>query len=265
MDRPTHTQGRPFEEGSNHHSSNITTGVIATRPFELFTHDYEIGVGEGHTYRSLTVLAVDLGVYVPNIYATSLQPTNSRLRHKIAKLAPAAPEWHQGFVFNNAFDEYYRIEIDPDEQLETFQIFEHHLMEQLMNQPRRFDFELRGQTLYVYADTPIHSDQQKAHFAAFAATITTAIHREVRTMNVSAKTAAVASPPLLPPNSTSIIAAILANTAIYILFPAGIMTILLGLLFILSIPEKAATMQILVFVGGVITALTGALWLSRRR
>lgn len=267
MGAPNRQDGRPFHLGVTSSSSNIVSGQLHDRPFQLFLYSYITGEGRDSRSHSLTIMTVELGRTVPNIYAVCLDQTGKNRE----PLGLPAPNYHAGLIFNNDFDEYYRLETDENEQIEALQIFEPSLLESIINLPYRFHFELRQDTLYIYASGSVDTKAELDSMFTFAEEISSRILREIRTMHTTQDVAAIGAPARQKLGSAFVeLITFFLNAFTYIfLFTGTACTLLIPLQIItidtIPINERFTLAGINFLTGLTVFSIGALLWRLRRK
>ena len=180
---PTQIYGKPFTFGHDHTFTDLVKGSIDNLPLEYFNYSYVTGYGRSRTTTSLTVMAINLGHDIPRVYAQSLgYGQKASLSQKLSAILET-PIGANKLTFGNDFDKYYQVIIDPGTEVETLQIFEPDLMAQLIDQPVHFDFELSGQSLYIYTGGPVANKLVLDGFVAFARAISARFELETSNLD----------------------------------------------------------------------------------
>lgn len=180
---PAHLAGSAFSIGSDKTYTDLVKGFIDDLPFEYFAYNYTINTGRNRSAYTITVLTIELGHDMPNVYAQSLRvgQASSLSQELSAKMDTAlgVPILSLG----TEFDKYYQVRITPGAETETLQIFEPDLMANLIDQPVHFDFELCDRTLYIYNEGHVTKKAILDSLIAFARTFAARFERETSNLD----------------------------------------------------------------------------------
>ncbi len=265
---PSHHDSEPFRVPTHKsRSSSIITGHLSERPFELSYYDYtELGdKGGDGPHRRVTVMAIDLGRTMPNIIARCLQDGRPKQWY-YASMGLPQPGNPSPLKTEGNFDSYYHLQTDKGEELEALQIFEPNVLEALIQQPRRFSFELMNNVLYIHVYGHVGDKATLDSLLAFSGTISNYLGREARSLHISEDVAGQGTPAQTSYGvQAGQMATVFTNAFIVLLFIVGIMLLLIELSSLVT-PEsslKAIEVPFLASAAGMI-GLAVALWYIRR-
>ncbi len=138
--------GALFSIGRDRSISNIISGSFKDRPLRLFNYQYTTGSGKSSNVHYLTVFDLEFKTTLSRMYLDARQD-GEFIADSVQKIE----------LESNEFREHFSLYITPGKQIEALQVFTPDLMAELIDLPNKYDIELVGNQIYIYADGTIQT------------------------------------------------------------------------------------------------------------
>lgn len=134
--------GQLFTYGYGHSVSNVFMGTYRGQPYRLYDYEYVTGSGKTRESHFYTVGELTTSATLPHILGTPAHWYSFALSWQPAGTEPLELE--------GGFSEKFRVYVDKNAQVESREIFEPTVMEQLMQGYDAYSFECVGSSVYLF-------------------------------------------------------------------------------------------------------------------
>lgn len=186
-------KGCVFRRGTNQHLYNVVAGKFRTYPLRLFNYAYtdEERSGKRQTTFYYTVCDLEFKMNMPRLYLDAhkyssseflfFQQLDQNYFNSAGSLVNGLERLH---MESTEFDSHFSLYITPGSQLVALQIFTPDLMSELVDLPGKYDIEIVGNQIYVYADGEITNQKNLQELFGVANHILVNVSREVERMRM---------------------------------------------------------------------------------
>jgi hypothetical protein len=139
-------KGSVFKKGSAKQLSNLIEGEVNGIPLRLFNYQFKIGSGKNSQIFKYTIFDLEFNSHLPRMLLDAINIFGrSSFVGSLKKLK----------LESNEFNKHFSLYITPGHQIEALQIFTPDLMQELLDLKGKYDLEIVGNQLYVYANRQV--------------------------------------------------------------------------------------------------------------
>lgn len=161
-----------FKRGSERKLYNLVVGNLDNYPIRLFNYSYSIKSGKRRDKFIYTVFDLEFNSELPRMYLDAHKDVVGDFINGLKPLILEA----------NEFKQVYSLYITPGSQIDALQVFSPDLMSELLNFKYKFDLELVGHQIYVYANCQLADKEPLEAMFNFAKHIVKNLSYEIERM-----------------------------------------------------------------------------------